>query len=279
MPNIAALHPVIVHVVIVLAITGVILRLVSLTPFFSWSRPAATALILVAAVTGFFAAESGHQAHGPVERVPGAREAVEEHEEAGELARNVLFAMAAIEILAWALRRNQKVQKAAFAVSGVVGLVCIWTVYEAGEHGGELVYSYAGGVGLRTGDTADVRRLLVAGLYHESQKARKAGNKEEAARLTQELALQVPADPDVRLMLVESQLEDRGDARGALDQLNAMSAGDNPRAEIRIGMLKNDAYVALGHPDSGQAILQALKGKYPESRMLNGPPPEEHEHD
>lgn len=276
MPNIASLHPVIVHVVIVLAITGVVLRLVSLTPFFSWSRPAATALILVAAVTGYFAAESGHQAHGPVERVPGSEEAVEEHEESGELARNLLFGMAAIEILAWALRRNQKAHKVAFMASGVLGLVAMWAVYEAGEHGGELVYSYAGGVGLRTGDTADVRRLLIAGLYHESQAARKAGNKDEAARLTQELALQVPGDPDVRIMQVESQLKDRGDARGALDQLNVMSAADNPGAEIRIGMLKNDAYVALGHPDSGQAIIQALKQKYPQSRMLNGAPPMEH---
>jgi uncharacterized membrane protein len=275
MPNIAALHPVIVHVVIVLAITGVVMRLVSLTPFFSWSRPAATALILVAAVTGYFAAESGHQAHGPVERVPGSEEAVEEHEESGELARNLLFGMAAIEILAWALRRNQKAKKVAFMASGVLGLVAMWAVYEAGEHGGELVYSYAGGVGLRTGDTADVRRLLIAGLYHESQAARKAGNHDEAARLTRELALQVPGDPDVNFMVIESRLKDQGDARGALDALNAMTPGDNPGLEIRMGVLKSEAYKALGHADSAQAITDALIKKYPRAaRMLSGAPPE-----
>jgi uncharacterized membrane protein len=275
MPNIAALHPVIVHVVIVLAITGVVMRLVSLTPFFSWSRPAATALILVAAVTGYFAAESGHQAHGPVERVPGSEEAVEEHEESGELARNLLFGMAAIEILAWALRRNQKAQKVAFMASGVLGLVAMWAVYEAGEHGGELVYSYAGGVGLRTGDTADVRRLLIAGLYHESQAARKAGNHDEAARLTRELALQVPGDPDVNFMVIESRLKDQGDARGALDALNAMTPGDNPGLEIRMGVLKSEAYKALGHADSALAITDALIKKYPRAaRMLSGAPPE-----
>jgi uncharacterized membrane protein len=251
------------------------MRLVSLTPFFSWSRPAATALILVAAVTGYFAAESGHQAHGPVERVPGSEEAVEEHEESGELARNLLFGMAAIEILAWALRRNQKAQKVAFMASGVLGLVAMWAVYEAGEHGGELVYSYAGGVGLRTGDTADVRRLLIAGLYHESQAARKAGNHDEAARLTRELALQVPADPDVNFMVIESRLKDQGDARGALDALNAMTPGDNPGLEIRMGVLKSEAYQALGHADSAQAITDALIKKYPRAaRMLSGAPPE-----
>jgi hypothetical protein len=32
-------------------------------------------------------------------------------------------------------------------------------LYEAGEHGADLVYGYAGGVGTRYGDTADVTRL------------------------------------------------------------------------------------------------------------------------
>ncbi|MEP7325455.1 MAG: tetratricopeptide repeat protein [Gemmatimonadota bacterium] len=270
MPNIASFHPVLVHVVIVLGIVGVICRLVSLTGLMPWTRPAGTWLILIAAASGYLAAESGHQAHGPVERVPGSREAVQEHEEAGELARNLFFALAAIELVALALRRKEKAQKMAYILSGVVGLGAAYAVFEAGEHGGDLVYNYAGGVGLRTGDTTDVRRLLIAGLYHESQAARKAGNKDEAARLTEELARQVPGDANVRMMVVESQLSDRGDARGALDALNAMPApGDNPRAEVQIGALKGEAYIALGQPDSARAILQALKQKYPDSRMVD----------
>jgi hypothetical protein len=225
---------------------------------------------MIAAVAAYVAAESGHQAHGPVERVPGSNEAVHEHEEAGELARNLFFALAAIELLGLALRGNPKVQKVVNVLSCLVGIGAVYAVYEAAEHGGELVYSYAGGVGLRSGDTADVRRLLIAGLYHQSQEARKAGNKDEAARLIDELMRQVPGDPGVKLMTVESQLRDRGDARGALDALNAMPApSDNPRAEIQIGVLKSDAYVALGFPDSARAILQGLKQKYEQSRMID----------
>lgn len=269
MPNIAYFHPVIVHVVIVLGIVGVLCRLASLTGLMPWTRPAGTWFILVAAATGYFAAESGHQAHGPVERVPGSEDAVEEHEEAGELARNLLFALAAIELVALALRRKEKAQKMVYVLSGVVGLGVCYAVYEAGEHGGELVYSYAGGVGIRSGDTADVRRLLVAGLYHELEVARKAGNKEESGRLTAELLLQVPGDPEVGLMAIESQLRDKGDARGALDAINAMSPGDNPGLEIRSGVLRSDAYVALGQPDSARAILQGLKQKYAHSHMVD----------
>ena len=270
MPNIAYFHPVIVHVVIVLAIVGVICRLLSLTGLMPWTRPAATWMILVAAVTGYFAAESGHQAHGPVERVPGSEEAVEEHEEAGELARNLLFALAAVELVALALRRKEKAQKMVYVLSGVVGLGVCYAVFEAGEHGGDLVYSYAGGVGIRSGDTVDVRRLLIAGLYHEVEVARKAGNKEESSRLTEELVRQVHGDPDVALMAVESQLRDRGDARGALNALNAMpAASDNPGVEIRSGVLRSDAYVALGQADSARAILQGLKQKYEHSHMVD----------
>lgn len=270
MPNIASLHPVVVHIVVVCGIVGVIFRWVSLTGRLSWTRHAATALILIAAAAGFLAAESGHQAHGPVERVPGSNEAVHEHEEAGDLARNVFYALAAIELVALALRRKPSIQKAAYVVSALVGCSAGYFVYEAAEHGGELVYSYAGGVGLRTGDTTDTRRLLIAGLYHQSQAARKAGNREEAARLTDELVRQVPNDPAVRLMAVESQLRDRGDARGALDALHGMAIpADNPRVTIQTGVLTSEAYMALGHPDSARRLLQDLKQQYPDSRSVN----------
>ena len=45
----------------------------------------------------------------------------------------------------------------------------------------KLVYAYAGGVGIRSGDPADVERLLLAGLYNEAQAERKAGRLNESA--------------------------------------------------------------------------------------------------
>ncbi len=92
-------------------------------------------------------------------------------------------------------------------------------LYEAAEHGGDLVYKYAGGVGIRSGDTADVRRLLVAGLYHSVATDRAQGRREEAARLVTELVRRVPHDLGVKLLGVESLLEDRQDARAALEAL------------------------------------------------------------
>src|SRR2546426_12629456 len=59
--------------------------------------------------------------------------------------------------------------------SGVVGLMVAVSLYEAAEHGGDLVYGYAGGVGVRSGDPADVARLLVAGLYQQAMLDRRQG--------------------------------------------------------------------------------------------------------
>ena len=159
----AELHPQIVHFTIVLVIIGVAFRLVSLVgrPVFA-GPAAATLLILAAGAARWSSVQSGTAAHGPVERVPGSRAAVVEHEEWGERARNVALALGALEVLALALRRSPKVRYV-HAAAAVVGLIAVFAVYEAAEHGGELVYGYAGGVGIRSGDPQDVERLAAGG--------------------------------------------------------------------------------------------------------------------
>src|SRR5213076_107795 len=160
--TLAALHPQIVHFVIALLFVGVVLRCVSLTGRAPFTGPAARVLLLVGTGAAVLAVQSGTAAHGPVERVPGARAAVGEHEEWGERTRNIFLVVAALEAVAL-VPAARRWRKGTLVMSAVVGLVGAVALYEAGAHGGELVYSYAGGVGIRSGDTADVGRLLVAG--------------------------------------------------------------------------------------------------------------------
>lgn len=272
MPDIGVYHPQIVHFAIVLCVVGVLLRLLSFTPFFTWSREAAMPFLLAAAVAGFAATKSGDDAHSLPERIPGAREAVHEHEEAGERARNVLLAIALLEVAAFALRkRNERMSRGLLVASGLVGLAAFYAIYEAGEHGGEVVYEYAGGVGTRSGEPDHVQRLLVAGLYHQARLAREAGRAEEAARLTEELARQRPDDRNVRFLLIESQLRDRGDAPGALAAAAALQGDpEDGFFAVRRGLLMSDAYVAMGHADSARAVLTGLAQRFPESRMVQG---------
>ncbi|MCC7052981.1 MAG: hypothetical protein IT355_06900 [Gemmatimonadaceae bacterium] len=269
MPPIAELHPVVVHFVVALGVAGIAFRILSLFPFGKWATHAATVLIVLAAAASALAVKSGDASHGPAERIPGARPIVQEHEELGEKARNILVALAALELIALALRKNAKMARGLGVASALVGLPAAALIYGAGKHGGELVYEYAGGVGTLKSDSADVTNLLVAGLFHQARLAREAGRKEEAARLTAELILQRPNDPTVALLGIESQLRDRADAAGAMTSLRAMSLpADQPMLAVRKGMLLADGYVALGHTDSARTLLTDLKAKFPAARGL-----------
>lgn len=266
MPDIAAFHPQIVHFVIALFYVGLVLRLVSLTKLFAWTRPAGAALLIVAALAAASAVTSGDQAHGPAERIPGARDLVQHHEETGKRARNMLIAIAVLEIAALAFYRKEQIQRGLYAGSAVLGLVGGWMVYEAAEHGGQIVYQHAGGVGTRGGDSAHVRQLLVAGLFHQAQADRQAGRAADAARLLDELVVRMPGDLSVALMGIESQLKDRGDVEGAMAALAALTVpDDDARLVTRKGLLLSEALVAAGQPDAARTVLNGLAQRFPES--------------
>jgi len=280
--DLAPFHPQIVHFVIALLYVGVGARVLSFLPLgrrFAFLNPAATTLVVLGAIATVPAAASGTAAHGPAERVPGAREAVVEHEEWGERTRNAFLIIAALELGALGLAvRQPKAGRALRAVAGVAGVVGLWVVFEAGEHGGQLVYNYAGGIGVRSGDTADVRRLLVAGLYHNAQLERNAHNGEAAYHWFEELA-RVSPGPATTLMRIESLIRDRNDGAGALAELRAMNPGESEGMIVRQGLLVADAWTAMNETDSARAVVDDLARRYPENRRIqarlnpgSGPP-------
>ena len=260
--SLAALHPQVVHFVIGILIVGVAMRVVALTGRLKWTGPAATTLLVIGGVAAWVAAKSGTAAHGPVERIPGAREAVQSHEEWGERTRNVFVGVAALELIALAL--SGSAARTVRAVSALAGLAGVAVLYETAEHGGDLVYSYAGGVGIRTGNPEDVGRLLVAGLYNEAQVARKAGKGDDANQLIRMLVERNPTDLTTRLMWAESQLLDKKNPAAALAALDSITVRpDDARMRPRRDMLAADALRQAGHTDSARAVLQALATQFP----------------
>jgi uncharacterized membrane protein len=262
LPSLAAFHPQVVHFVIGLLIVGVLFRIVALTGRLKWTGPAATTLLVIGGCAAWVAAKSGTAAHGPVERIPGVREAVQSHELWGERTRNVFVGVAALELVALALGTSG-LARTVRAVSALAGLAGVVVLYEAAEHGGDLVYSYAGGPGIRTGNPKDVERLLTAGLYNEAQVERKAGKGEEANRLIQVL---VQRDPtvDTRLLWAESLLLDKKDPTAGLAALDSITVRpDDARLRPRRDMLVADALRQAGRTDSARTVLQALATQFP----------------
>jgi len=271
MPDIGTLgpyHPHTVHFVIALSILGVVLRWISLTGRVAFAGPAAATLLLIAGAASVVAAKAGDEAHGPAEAPPGARTAVVDHEKWGLRTRNVLLGVAALELLALALARRGKARFVHLA-SGVVGLGALFCLYEAAEHGGEVVYAYAGGVGLQRKDPADVGRLLLAGLYHQTQLDRKEGRAEEAAALVDLAARRFPDDLEVQLFKAESQLLDRKDPAASIAALAAITVpADNARMRVRQAILRASALDAGGQREAARAALAPLIAEFPNDARL-----------
>lgn len=268
MPDIGALHPEIVHFVVALLYVGVIARLLSLVPplakRFAFAGPMAALLILLGTGAAVAAVQSGTDAHDKAESIPGVRAAVMAHEDSGHRTRNVFLAVAVFEIAALVFARKAGIARGLLTASALGGLVGVYFLTETGDLGGDIVYEYAGGVGVRSGDTSDVRHLLVAGLYNNLRLDRQNHDKEGAARMADELVRRMPNDTTVKLLAVESMIRDRGDGRGALAALARISADtSNRRVLSRKGTLTADAYVAAGVPDSARIVLEALKARYP----------------
>jgi uncharacterized membrane protein len=272
LPNIAQFHPQIVHFVVSLLFVGVAMRIVSLTGRLKFTNHAAATLRLIGTVAAILAVTSGTDAHGPVERIPGTRELVMQHEEQGKTTRNIFLAVAAIELLALGLARKNtaaRYARIAYFASAIVGVIGCAELYEAAEHGGRLVYSFAGGPGLRTGDPKDVERLLVAGLYNQSRLDRKEKRFAQSASLVNELARRFPNDTTIRFLHAESLLLDSKDYRGALATVDSIGiAPTDARNRARQATLRGDIYLAMGKPDSARAALAPVVAAFPQNTRL-----------
>ena len=265
------MHPEVVHFAIALVFVGVALRALSLLnlartrlPFIA---PAALLLITLGTIALAVAAYTGEAAHRPVEAMPGLRAVVGEHEEWGERARNVFFVVFVIELIALAMRASPRARYALIA-STVVGVAGLGAVYEAGEHGGKIVYAYAGGVGTRSGDPEDVKRLFLAGLYQQALVERQNGRKDRAYTLMTQAATEFPNDLEVQMMLAESELLDRADAGRALARLQTIHPPKDDRfLRTRHATLTADALLATGQREGALAVLQQAATDIPSPRL------------
>ena len=112
MPNIASFHPQVVHFIVVLGFVGVALRLLTLVTKVEWIKPAATLALLAAATAAVVGAESGDQAHQASERMPGARTAVQDHEELGNRTRNLFLLVARVrDPRPRGMRKKEKIRR------------------------------------------------------------------------------------------------------------------------------------------------------------------------
>ena len=270
MPSLAAFHPQVVHFVVALITVGVLFRCLSIGMRRAWLSSSALALIALGTVASVVAVRSGEDAHGPVERVPGARSAVVDHEEWGERARNVFLLLLAIEAVAAALvARQVAAARGAQIAAALVGVAAVGVLYRTGDLGGRLVYGYAGGVAVHTGNPADVNRLLIAGAHHQANLDRQSGKPLEAAALVAMVADRFPDHLELQLARVESLINDRKDTAAALARLdNIRVPTDDTRMRVRAGLLRAGALATGGDLVAARQVLETLKSEFPANTQI-----------
>ena len=265
-----SLHPQIVHFAVALVFTGVAFRLLSLTRIVKFAGPAATTLILLGTLACVAAAQTGTAAHAPIERIPGVRPAVMEHEEWGLRTRNIFLGIALIELVALVMGWRQYARaNVAAIVAAVAGLGGLAAMYETAEHGGELVYSYAGGIGIRSGDAEDVSRLFLAGAYQQALQDREAGRDQQAMALVDLAAARFPSNLELQLMAAEWTTDVKKDPATALQRLDALQISkEDARSRVRAGMARASALLAQGNKDGAKAVVQTLQGEFPNNAQV-----------
>lgn len=276
MPSLAALHPQVVHFVVALVVVGVGFRLVSLAARPAWAArqawiaPAATALIAIGTVASLLAVRSGADAYGPVERVPGVRSAVVAHETWGERARNVFLLLLAVEAVAATLARRQHPQaRTAALAAAAAGLIAVGVLYRAADLGGQLVYSYGGGVGIRSGDPEDVGRAFITASHHQAALDRTIGRPLDAARVTDVAAARFPDHLELQLAQVEATLVDRADPQTALNRLGALPIPrQDERLRLRAGLLRARALQAMNDRTAARQVLETLRTEFPSNQQI-----------
>jgi uncharacterized membrane protein len=264
-------HPLVVHFAVALLFIGVIARAVSLAGRPAFVGPMAATLIVLGTMFAAISVYTGELAHGPVEAMPGVRPEVEAHERWGELTQNLFIVVSIVEVLMLLTARTQfaKYVRPMAALSLVLGLIGLVFLYQAGEHGGRIVYDFAGGVGTRDADPADVRQLALAAVYQQGMSARQNGRGAEAAMHFDQAAAQFPANVDAQLIAAESQMVDRKDPQAALDRLRRITPpSDNAFQRRRHGMLLADALEATGQHDAAIATLQQLQSAFPDNARI-----------
>jgi uncharacterized membrane protein len=261
-------HPIVIHFAIALLIVGVLFRCVSLTGRAAFAGRAAPCLILLATIAAVVAAQSGEDARIAVEALPGVGVAIRAHELWGARTRNIALVVAMLELLALALQRRADARALRIASAGV-GVFAALAVLRAGQLGGELVYAHAGGVGIRSGDPADVGRLLLAGLYEQADVDEKAGRGADAASLLEVAARRFPGEAALQVRAAQALLEDRHDAPAALDILDRIGPiPDDARLRFRAGWLRATALDALGRPAEARRTLERLRADFPDDPRL-----------
>ncbi len=143
------LHPAVVHFPIALLMIGAPVAVLAVF-LRRWHLPWLVAILLVLGASGAMVAVATGEQEG--EMVEGGSQAVErvleEHEEFGEMTRNLAVVAAVLAVAAAALSRVRIAGRGLSVLAAVAAAAAAYCVAQTGHYGGQLVYRHGAGVNI-----------------------------------------------------------------------------------------------------------------------------------
>ncbi|MBU3665113.1 MAG: hypothetical protein FGM15_04435 [Chthoniobacterales bacterium] len=170
------LHPAVVHFPIAFVLLGAGLAVLAVL-LRRWNLPLMVAILLVCGAAGAVVATStGEEEAERLHEISAAGEEVlEEHEDWGELTRNIAV-VAALLAVAAAFAANKRVAGIVLsALTAAAALAAAYSVVQTGHYGGELVYRHGAGV-RAAADGAPSETAVSPSSSHEEKKNEEHGD-------------------------------------------------------------------------------------------------------
>ena len=264
------MHPYVVHIVVGFVIAGCVLRIISLTGEVELDEPGRIDGPDPRRDRQRGRLALGVDAHGPAERVPGAREAVIEHEEWGERARNLFLLIAAVEVVGLAVPSRRRWFNIASAALGAGGTVR--DLRDRGTWRGTRLLVR----GRRRAPHRVNRRMSATSCARGSTTRpmldRRRTPGDAAARLFAEMKQRWPDDEEVQVLAADSttaRLE--RSVRGAGRCRRSSSArSKTPRIKRNGTLVRAYAFLGLGQKDSAPSGRGATRSGKPGQCALPG---------
>lgn len=270
-------HPFIAHFSIGLLPAGVLIFAIYYWSKHEWFLYTALTMFVIATVAGFISTYSGDIAHEVVERIPGVRNAIHEHEDWADIVKwsNIILTVLAFVYVQFKdkewLRYNQDF---AHWLVVVVGLWAVIAVVQTGRKGGDLVYDYMVAGGARGNSEESINRQANAYYYNKLQFLKTAKNGQadipKIISMFREIEANYPENLDYKIMYARFLFQELNSAQEAIDKVNETIAKiTDLKSPVHYNALdtKYLAYVSLNDKAKQEEVLAEVKKYFPNSRL------------
>lgn len=269
----AELHPFLAHFSVALLPAGILVPIIYRFAHQEWLLKASFSLFVLSSVALLLSYFSGGAVEELVEKIPGVKGAIEEHEQWGTIAKWSVFSLTVLTFLYMQfkdslLRFNQD---ASYYVVLVVGLWASVAVILTGRLGGDLVYDYAVAGAVRKPSAESIQRQMNAYFYTKLEYLKEKNDIPAIYSLFREIEVQLPDNTDFRIMQAEflfQQLNNPTEALNIIKQVKELLKDPQSRQYHDALVAEYKAYVALADQDGQTAVKKRLAELFPDSPYL-----------